>query len=154
MTGWRIGYAASAAPGIIRAMSALLSHTTGSPNTAAQAAAEAALLGPQAETEAMRRTLLARRDCMIRGLSRIQRIGYTVPQGAFYVLADVRALLGGAYADDGALALALLDGAGVATVPCTAFGAPGYLRLSFTLPEDRIAEGRERMRRFFERMGE
>lgn len=151
MTGFRIGYAA-ASPAIIRAMSAFLSHTTGSPNTMAQAAAAAALTGAQCETERMRQAFQQRRDHLLDALSAISGIQYVVPQGAFYVLVDIRALLhNGAFADDAAFALRLLDTEGVAAVPCSDYGAPGHIRLSYTLDEPRMREGVARLKRFIER---
>lgn len=151
MTGWRIGYAAANGE-IARAMAALLSHTTGSPNAGAQAAAAAALLGQQSGVERMRQTFLRRRDALLAALAGVPGPLYSVPQGAFYLLLELRALLAsGVWADEADFALRLLDAEGVATVPCADYGAPGCIRLSYTLEEARMLEGVERMKRFIER---
>lgn len=149
MTGWRIGFAASGNADVMRAVSALLSHTTGSPNTIAQAAAENALLGDQDACGRMREAFLRRRDVMTQALTGISGVRFTVPQGAFYVLLDIRALLeDGEYADEADFALRLLEAEGVATVPCADFGAPGHIRLCYALDETRILEGVQRLKRF------
>ena len=141
MTGWRIGFAAGPRA-VLRAVSAILSHTTGSPNAAAQAAACEALAGPQAETARMRETFLQRRNALLLALSSVPGVRYTVPDGAFYVLLDISGLLkGGRWADASAFALGLLHAEGVATVPCADYGAPDCVRLSYTLPEHRMLEG-------------
>lgn len=153
MTGWRIGYAAGDET-VMAAMAAILSHTTGSPNSMAQAAARAALLGTQDGTERMQKSFRRRRDALVGALNEIPGLRYTVPQGAFYVLLDVSGFLReNALKDETDFALRLLDAEGVATVPGGDYGAPGCLRLSFTLEEDRMLEGVARMRRFMERTG-
>lgn len=151
MTGWRIGYVAAGLE-IIRAISALLSHTTGSPNSIAQAAAVEALLGPQEIKLRMKQTFQARRDRLFEALREIPGIQFTHPQGAFYAMLDLRTLLkDGNFKSEADFALQLLEDEGVAAVPCTDFGAPGYLRLSYTLDEARMLEGVARLRRFVER---
>ena len=152
MTGWRIGYAASDAAALVSSLSALLSHTVGSPNTAAQAAAEAALRGFPDDTERMRRLFFHRRDLLIRALSDVPGLRFTEPEGAFYVLLDVRGPIArGGFSDEADFALRLLNEAGVAAVPCADFGAPGCLRLSYTLEETRMLEGVRRLAQFLER---
>ncbi len=153
MTGWRIGYAAGNET-VIRAISAILSHTTGSPNAMAQAAAQDALLGSQECVEQMSRVFMRRRDRLIDALALIPNVRFPVPDGAFYALLDVRnAIQSGGFEDETDFALRLLDAEGVATVPCGDFGAPGCIRLSYTLDEERILEGAQRLARFIERNG-
>ncbi len=148
MTGWRIGYAASEQADVIHGMAALLSHTTGCPSAVSQAAAVAALTGSQTEAARMREAFSRRRDRLDAALT-AAGVPHNRPQGAFYLMADVRAYLGGAYPGDLSLALSLLETAGVAATPLSAFGLPGYLRLSYTLEDSRLDEGVRRMAAFF-----
>lgn len=147
MTGYRIGYAAAGDAGVVCGMSALLSHTTGCPSAVSQAAAAAALSGPQDGAERMRQAFARRRELLDAALTDAG-ILHTRPQGAFYMMADIRPYLSPAYPDDLAFALALLEQAGVATAPLSAFGLDGFLRLSYTLADARIAEGARRMAAF------
>ena len=147
MSGWRIGYAAGPAE-VIRAVTAVCSHTTGCPAAPSQAAAAAALTGPQASVERMRRLFCARRDRLLPALNEIPGVSCVPPDGAFYALCDVRGALTDALPDDRAFAAALLEREGVAVVPDTDFCAPGTVRLSYTLPEQRMLEGATRMARF------
>ncbi|HHW14993.1 MAG TPA: pyridoxal phosphate-dependent aminotransferase [Firmicutes bacterium] len=149
MTGWRIGYAAGPAP-VIRAMETLQSHSTSNPNAIAQAAAVAALTGPQDPVEAMRAEFDARRRLMVEGLNALPGVSCRRPSGAFYAFPNVSALLGrGAGeeqpADSTELAKFLLQKARVAVVPGIAFGAEGYVRLSYATSRERIAEGLRRI---------
>jgi aspartate aminotransferase len=72
-------------------------------------------------------------------------MGCSRPQGAFYVLADVRAYITGRVENDVRLAESLLEEHGLATVPGSAFGAPGHLRLSFATSEAEIRRGVSRL---------
>jgi len=84
----------------------------------------------------------------VRSLNRIRGIACTLPPGSFYVFPNVRdamSALGSASSAD--FARRLMTEIGVATVPGEAFGAPGYLRLSYALGLDRIRAGVERLRR-------
>ena len=104
-----------------------------------QLAAVAALEGPQeflAERNAIYRQ---RRDAALRVLRACDKINVSCPEGAFYLLPQIKPKI-----DDQALALELLD-AGVATVPGSAFGMPGYLRLSFATDETSLVEGCTRL---------
>lgn len=147
MTGYRIGYAAARDADVVRGMSALLSHTTGCPSAVSQAAAVAALTGPQDGTDRMRQAFARRRELLDAALTEAG-IPHTRPQGAFYMMADVRPYLGGVYRDDLAFALGLLETAGVAAAPLSAFGLDGFLRLSYTLDDARLLEGARRMAAF------
>lgn len=150
MTGWRLGYAAGPAV-LIRAMETLQSHSTSNPNTLAQAAAVAALTGPQEPVEAMRAEFAARRRLMVEGLNRLPGVACRPPAGAFYAFPNVSALFGRGVgerrlASSTDLAEFLLEKARVAVVPGIAFGAEGYLRLSYATSRERIAEGLRRIR--------
>jgi len=122
MTGWRIGYAAAPRP-ILRQMEKVQQHTISSPTTFAMVGAVAALEGPQDCVESMRREFERRRDYLIPAL---RDLGYaTAPaDGAFYAYVRVEG-------DDMAIARSWLRDAHVAVTPGTAFGTPGWLRLSY-----------------------
>jgi aspartate aminotransferase len=145
MTGWRIGYAAGPAA-LVKAMALLASQTTTCASAISQAAAVAALEGPQACVQEARRTFQERRDAMVKGLNAIAGIHCAVPDGAFYVFPSVAGLAGRcaggqALRDDTDVARFLLDAAGVACVDGSSYGMPSFLRLSFATSLAQIAEG-------------
>jgi aspartate aminotransferase len=151
MTGWRIGYTAAPAE-LIRAMTVLQSQSTTNPTSVAQAAAAAALTGPQDGVDAMAREFTARRDLVIARLAEIRGLRTTVPAGAFYVFPDVSGFLGrrgpdGPVATASDLAMHLLRHAGVASVPGEGFGAPGHIRLSYAAPRPVLEDGIARLGR-------
>lgn len=131
MTGWRIGYCAGPAP-LIAAMRSVQSHSTSNPNSIAQHAAVCALQLGRDSLKSMIEAFRARHDYVIGRLNAMPGVCCLPAAGAFYAFPDVRELLRSLrVADDTALAQKLLDEAGVAVVPGTAYGAPGHLRLSF-----------------------
>ncbi len=145
MTGWRIGYAAGPAE-LIREMRKIQGQSTSNPCSISQAAAAAALSGDQSCVETMRQAFKARHDWLIPALDRLPGVRCTPGQGAFYAFADCsEAIERLGLADDLALAEHLLEKAGVATVPGTAFGAPGHLRLSFACGLDTLKEAVRRI---------
>ena len=149
MTGWRIGWAAAPRP-VAKAMAAIQSQATSAVNSIAQKAAVAALTGPQDDVAAMREEYRRRRDLVVDGLSRLPGIDVERPAGAFYVYPSVRGLLGREIGgrrvdDDVALAEALLEAARIAVVPGTAFGTPGYLRLSYATARSDLEEALRRL---------
>ena len=153
MTGWRLGWMVGPADAI-KAAANLQSHLTSNVNNIAQRAAVEALTGPQDTVETMRRAFDRRRRAIVEGLSAIPGWSVPMPEGAFYVYADVRALLAREWAGTtpgSTLELAdlILDNAEVAVVPGEAFGRSGYLRLSYALGDDDLAEGVARLARLF-----
>ena len=149
MTGWRLGYAAAPAP-IAKAMSRMQSALTAGANQFVQRAAIAALEGPRDEVERMRREYQRRRDMVLKGLRAIPALLIGDIPATFYAFPDVSGLLGrkaGNHVLDTTDALCdwLLEQHGVATVPGTAFGAPGSIRLSFACSEAEIAKAMQRM---------
>ena len=151
MTGWRIGYTAAPAE-LIKAMTVLQSQSTTNPTSIAQAAAAAALTGPQDGVDAMAREFSARRDLMVKGLQAIPGMRTMVPAGAFYIFPDVSAFFGGTGPDGrvvtaGALATYLLRHAGLASVPGEGFGAPNHIRLSYAASRVILEEGLLRLGR-------
>jgi len=149
MTGWRIGFAAGSKEAIA-AMTKIQDHSTSCPNAIAQkAAAEALQRGPSL-TEEWVLSLSDRRNLMLSLIEAVPGLRAIPPQGAFYLWVNVEAYLGRSGGPANALRLAdklLVDG-GVSTIPGEAFGAPGYLRLSFAVTEKDIREGISRMARF------
>ncbi|HKA86657.1 MAG TPA: pyridoxal phosphate-dependent aminotransferase [Haliangiales bacterium] len=151
MTGWRLGYAVGSEP-LIKAMTTLQGQSTSNPTSFAQAAAVAALDGPQECVEDMRREFDRRRVRMLELLRAVPGVTCFEPRGAFYCFPDVSAYVGrrprggGApIADDVALCDYLLDAGRVAVVPGSGFGAPGFVRLSYATSMDHIVGGIERM---------
>ena len=147
MTGWRVGYAAGP-QAVIAAMGALQSHASGSINTIAQYAALAALTESQACVEEMRLTFSHRRKLLLHLLEKENLRPAFHPEGAFYLLMDVRPYLGGEIADDLAFCELLLREKHVAAVPGSAFGAKGFIRLSYAAHENDIAEAVRRIGEF------
>ena len=145
MTGWRVGWLIGP-PDIVEAATNLQSHATSNVCNVAQAAALAALNGDLSAVAAMREAFDRRRRMIVSLLSEIPGIVCPEPQGAFYVYPSVKGLLGrplrGRVSTTSAeLAATILDEAEVAVVPGEAFGTPGYLRLSYALGDDDLAEG-------------
>lgn len=145
MTGWRIGWSISPAP-LAKVLDVVQGQSTTNATAVAQHAALAALTGPQGEIESIRTRFESRRNAMVKGLNAIPGIKCRLPEGAFYAFADCRGLLGKKHGDkilatDEDLAFWMLEAAHVASVPGGAFGAPGYVRFSYALSEERIAQG-------------
>ena len=149
MTGWRIGFAA-ANPKIIKRMSVFLNHTTGSPCSISQEAALCALRSGGEDTEKMRAAYEERRNVLCEALKEIPLVGYYVPEGAFYVFVDVSEAIARmpGINDDLDFALWLLEEEYTAVVPCTDYGAPGFIRLSYTLDSTDAVDGAKRIARF------
>jgi aspartate aminotransferase len=145
MTGWRVGW--SVAPSeLTSGMAKLQSQLTSNVANVAQRAALAALTGDQGVVEEMRQAFDRRRRLAVDHLAAIDGIEVVEPGGAFYVFPSVEGVLGrevGGREVTSSLDLAavLLDEAKVAVVPGEAFGAPGYLRLSYALGDDDLVEG-------------
>jgi aminotransferase len=149
MTGWRLGYVA-APKQLMSAMLKVHQNLTTCAASVAQAGAVAALQGPQDCVVAMVAEFQRRRDMLVKALNRMPGIRCTMPEGAFYVLPNVRAF----GMTSGDLALYLLREAHIAVVPGTSFGpgGEGYLRISYANSYDQIQEGMERMATALERL--
>ena len=149
MTGWRLGFAVADAERI-RAMSTIQSHSTSNATSFAQAGAIEALKLDAAIIEDMRKKFETRRDIILECLNKIDGVSCMAPKGAFYVLLNCKRFCNIEHGlhwiqDDVDLAKYILEPGHVATVPGSAFGAPGYLRLSFALDEAAIRKGIERI---------
>ena len=131
MTGWRIGYAGGPTD-IINAMKTIQSQSTSNPCSISQAAAVAALEGDQGPVAEMVGAYKERHDVVVQALNDIPGFECREGDGTFYALPRVSgAITSLGLESDMELAEFLIEKAGVATVPGAAFGAPGYLRLSY-----------------------
>lgn len=150
MTGWRIGYAAGPKE-IIQAMSNVQSHSTSNPTSISQKAALAALQGSQQCVAEMVVEFDKRRKVMVDGLNEIKGFNCSMPKGAFYAFPDISGTFGLKSIDNSfALTEFLLDKAKVAVVPGDAFGAPNYIRLSYTTSLENIKKGVTRIKEVLE----
>lgn len=147
MTGWRIGYCAGPTA-LITAMKNVQSQSTSNPTSIAQVAAEAALNGDQGCIVPMIKAFRERHDHVVQRLNRIRGVRCLPAQGAFYAFPDFRAAIAaGGFANDVALAEHLLNQVGVALVPGSAFGADGFLRLSYATSMQTLDEALNRIER-------
>jgi aspartate aminotransferase len=153
MTGWRVGWMVGPADAIKGAAN-LQSHLSSNVSNISQRAAIEALTGPQDAVEEMRLAFDRRRKTIVEGLNAIDGIVCPTPEGAFYVYPDVTGLLGrtwGGVTPTTSLELAdlMLEQAEVAAVPGEAFGPSGFLRLSYALGDEPLAEGIARLQKLF-----
>lgn len=149
MTGWRLGFAI-ADPERIKMMSTIQSHSTSNATSFAQAGALEALKLDHSVLENMRQTFEERRQVTLDAIARIKDVSCLEPKGAFYVLINCKKYCNiehGLYwiQNDLDLAKYILEEGHVATIPGSAFGAPGYLRLSFALDAENIKRGIDRI---------
>ncbi len=149
MTGYRIGFLV-APPQIIGAACRVQGQMTSGAATPSQYAAIAALSDPGREQAiaGMRGVFERRRALSLDALATIPGVRVHPPEGAFYVFADVGAFIGEGreLVDDVALATFLLETKLVATVPGSAFGAPGHLRISYATSDEALRDGFSRIR--------
>jgi aspartate aminotransferase len=153
MTGWRVGYTLAPEP-LIQAIIKVQSQSTSNPTSIAQYAALEAMRGSMDTVPVMLAEYARRRKRIIEGLREIDGVTCEWPGGAFYAFPNVSAHLRGPNAaaqSCTALATELLEKAHVALVPGEAFGAPGFLRLSYATSLERIEEGLRRMKKFLTR---
>lgn len=152
MTGWRVGYCA-ANKTLAKIMSNFLSHSTGAPSTISQLASVEALTGPQEGIEAMRLAFLERRDYIVKRINSIPGVSCIVPNGAFYVMMNIEQLIGKTLGgklieNDDDFAVALLEKALVAVVPCSGFGMKNFVRWSYAASMENIEKGLDRLEKF------
>lgn len=153
MTGWRIGYCAGA-KNIIAAASKIQGQSTSNPTSFAQKGAVTALTATQDAVEKMRKAFDERRKYIVNRLNKMPKVSCYNPQGAFYVLPNFNAYIGKSYTKDGKrikikndldLSDYLLSEHLTAVVPGSAFGAPGYIRLSYCTSMEQIKKGLDRI---------
>ncbi len=142
LTGLRIGWAVSENAALIAAMGKIQAQSTSCNSDVSEAAALATLNGPQDCIADLRRVLEENRNTLLTELKQIPHIRVEKPQGTFYSFVDFSHY----NTDSGALAAYLLEKALVAVVPGRAFGAEGYLRISFCADKNSIIEGVRRIR--------
>lgn len=145
-TGWRIGYGAGPRA-LVDAINVLLTQSTTCASAISQAAAIVALDGPQHCVSDATSAYQARRDLMVALLRAAPGVACDVPEGAFYVFANVAGLIGRispegkTLATDADVMMYLLEQAGVATIDGSSYGAPLHLRLSFATSVEQIEQG-------------
>jgi len=152
MTGWRIGYTAGPKD-VIKAMTNYQSQSASNPNAIAQYASIAALTGDQQCVETMRREFECRRDFMVKRINEIDGLSCKKPEGAFYVMLNMKNLIGKRYKGqdiDSSMTFAdvLLSDKHVAVVPGIAFESEGYCRLSYAISLEAIEKGLNRIQEF------
>jgi len=149
MTGFRVGWLIAPRE-LARACETLQSQSTSSIATIAQLATLAALSGDQSCVEKMRSAYRERRDVLVAELSKVPGVSCQVPSGAFYVFANIAGWLGRRagskmLASDVDVAEWLLDEAKVALMPGSAFGGPGYVRISYAAGLNDLREAVKRI---------
>jgi len=147
MTGWRIGYAAGP-ESLIKAMKTIQSQSTSNASSVSQAAAQAALDGDQSPVGEMTAAYKQRHDYIVGALNALDGFECRPGEGTFYAFPRVSGVLQQkGLAGDSELVELLLNEADVACVPGSAFGAPGYMRLSFACSLETLVEAVQRIKR-------
>ena len=143
MMGWRIGYAAGPA-GLIAEMTKVQYLTTSCPSSISQAAAAAALLGPQDLLAERADVLRAKRDLLVDLVNGAAGLACVAPEGTFYLCVSCAGAIGRQRAEGGIIGTGgdvsdyFLEAAGVAVLPGEAYGMPGYIRATFAVPTEDI----------------
>jgi len=152
MTGWRIGYCAGP-KALIAAMKKVQSQSTSNPNSIAQVAAEAALNGDQSCMVPMVRSFHERHDHVVSRLNQIRGVQCLPAQGTFYAFAHFKDAIANfsGIANDVEMAELILNEVGVALVPGSAFGAEGYMRLSFATAREKLDAALDRLEKLLGR---
>jgi aspartate aminotransferase len=147
MTGWRIGYAAGPVD-VIEAMKNIQSQSTSNPCSISQAAAEAALSSDQQCVRKMNAAFEERHDFIVEELNKISGITCSKSQGTFYCFANIDEAIKQTEGveNDVEFATYLLTKCGIAVVPGTAFGLPGYMRISFATSRQKLADAAHRLK--------
>lgn len=143
MPGWRIGYTHASAE-VIKQMGKVQGQSTSHPSTISQKAALGALRYAQDDVERMRVEFAYRRELICRLLGDIPGVQFHVPEGAFYIFANISAVLNGDMETSAAFCEYLLERFHLALVPGEAFGADGCIRFSFAASRDVVSKGVER----------
>jgi aspartate aminotransferase len=153
MTGWRIGFC-GAPLALIKAMDKLQGQSTSNTSSISQAAAVAALNGPEEELGEMVKVYTARRDLVVEMLNKAPGITCSKPEGAFYVFPSIHGCIGkttpkGAKINnDEEFVIALLEETGVAAVHGSAFIYPGHFRISYATSTELLQEACTRIQNF------
>ena len=149
MTGWRMGYAASANRELVKKMISLQSQSTSNINSITQKASITALDGTVDEDiEKMREAFETRSLEAVKLFNAIEGVSVRRPRGAFYLFVNIKDLS----MDSMQFCKELLDNYGVAVVPGVAFGMEGYFRFSFATDMVTIREGIRRIEKFVRKL--
>jgi len=157
MTGWRIGYAGGPAP-LIKAMAKLQSQSTSNPSSIGQAAALAALDGPQDFVKQRAAAFQQRRDRVVAMLNQCPGLACPKPEGAFYVYPSCAGVIGKRMPEgktiqtDEDFVLYLLESEGVAVVHGAAYGMSPYFRISYATSMAQLEDACSRIKRACERL--
>jgi aspartate aminotransferase len=152
MTGWRIGYAGGPAP-LIKAIAKVQSQSTSNPSSVSQAAATAALNGPQDYIAMSNEVFRERRDLVVGMLNQATGLDCPTPDGAFYVYPSCAGLIGKTTPDGATIATSedfagyLLDSEGVAVVHGAAFGLDPHFRISYATATELLEDACQRIQR-------
>lgn len=147
MTGWRIGYSAGPEK-VINAMKKIQSQSTSNPSSISQAAAEAAINSGTECVTPMVKAFKERHDYINSALNDLPGVSCIESDGAFYAFPNMNeAIKTHGYKDDMEFAEMLLNEAEVALVPGSAFGSPGYMRLSFATSMETLQEAVKRLKK-------
>ncbi len=146
MTGWRIGYAGGPKT-LIQAMKKIQSQSTSNPTSISQVAAQAALEGDQGCIGEMLKAFKERHDFVLEKLNNIRGVHCVPSQGTFYAFPSVQEVIDNRsdVSNDVELAELLLNKAEVALVPGSAFGSPGYMRLSYATSMEQLKKALDRI---------
>ncbi|MDE1906708.1 MAG: pyridoxal phosphate-dependent aminotransferase [Rhodospirillales bacterium] len=153
MTGWRIGFCGAPVQ-LIKAMDKLQSQSTSNTSSISQAAAVAALNGPEDALAEMARVYVQRRDLVVEMLNKAEGLTCHKPEGAFYVFPSLHGCIGKTtpkgkkIENDEDFVIALLDEEGVAAVHGSAFIYPGHFRISYATSTEALREACTRIQRF------
>src|SRR6267142_2331856 len=146
MTGWRVGYSLTNADWT-RAMLKVQGHSTSNTTSIAQAAATEALNGPQDSVATMLAEYTSRRRWLLAALNEIPGFRCPQPEGAFYAFPDLRGCFHGKLHTSGDFAKQLLEHEQTVVTDGAAFGAEGFIRISYATSIERLQEGVKRIRR-------
>ncbi|MBU6419666.1 MAG: pyridoxal phosphate-dependent aminotransferase [Proteobacteria bacterium] len=153
MTGWRIGFCGAPVQ-LVKAMDKLQSQSTSNTSSIGQAAAVAALNGPEEALGEMVKVYKERRDLVVEMLNQAEGLSCAKPEGAFYVFPSIRGCIGKTtpkgkkIETDEDFVIALLDEEGVAAVHGSAFVFPGHFRISYATSTEALREACTRIQRF------
>jgi aspartate aminotransferase len=158
MTGWRIGYIGGPKD-VVSAISKFQSQMTSNPTSISQKASIEALLGDQKVVREMIEEFDVRRKLLLERLSEVKKIRCMIPKGAFYAFPNISDLIGMKYKGETIKSSLdfgekLIEEKMVVVVPGEAFGAPGYIRLSYATSKEKIEEGVRRIKEFVEQFEE
>ena len=151
MTGWRIGYMAGP-EWLVKACNKLQGQMTSGATSIAMRASIEALNGDQTCVKEMRDAFLRRRDLILKHVNSIEGVKCTTPGGAFYVFPDMSSYIGKSadgrkIENDMDLCIYLLEVGHIATVPGSAFGADGCVRISYANSDENLEKAMVRMKK-------